>query len=44
MNTRLYQTTNLVKEVLEEKKRARNSDTYLYLQVQINANHNLKIG
>ena len=33
MNTKLYQTTNLVKEVLEEKKRARNSDTYLYLQV-----------
>ena len=33
MNTRLYQTTNLVKEVLEENKRARNSDTYLYLQV-----------
>lgn len=28
MNTRLYQTTNLVKEVLEENKRARNSDTY----------------
>lgn len=34
MNTRmLYQTTALVKEILEENKLARNSDTYLYLQV-----------
>ena len=33
MNTKLYQTTNLVKEILEESTQARNSDTYLYLQV-----------
>ncbi len=33
MNTKLYETTNLVKEILEENKQARNSDTYLYLQV-----------
>ena len=29
----LYQISNLVKEVLEENIQARNSDTYLYLQV-----------
>lgn len=29
----LYQTNKLVKEILENSKRARNSDTYLYLQV-----------
>lgn len=33
MNTKLYETSNLVKKVLEESKQARNSDTYLYLQV-----------
>ena len=35
MNTSkiLYQTTNLVKEILEDSIHARNSDTYLYLQV-----------
>ena len=35
MNTskNLYQTTNLVKEILENSMQARNSDTYLYLQV-----------
>lgn len=35
MNTSkiLYQTSKIVKEILEENKRARNSDTYLYLQV-----------
>jgi hypothetical protein len=30
---KLYETSNLVKKVLEESKQARNSDTYLYLQV-----------
>jgi hypothetical protein len=29
----LYQISKLVKEILENDKRARNSDTYLYLQV-----------
>jgi hypothetical protein len=34
MNTKaLYKITNLVKEILEENIQARNSDTYLYLQV-----------
>lgn len=35
MNTSkiLYQTSKIVKEILENSKRARNSDTYLYLQV-----------
>jgi hypothetical protein len=33
MSTKLYQTTNLVKEILENNIQARNSDTYLYLQV-----------
>lgn len=35
MNTAkiLCQTTKIVKEILENDKRARNSDTYLYLQV-----------
>jgi hypothetical protein len=35
MNTSkiLFQTNKLVKEILENDKRARNSDTYLYLQV-----------
>ena len=35
MNTTkiLYQTSKIVKEILENSKRARNSDTYLYLQV-----------
>ena len=31
--TKLYKTTDLVKEILEESIQARNSDTYLYLQV-----------
>ena len=30
---KLYKTTDLVKEILQESKQARNSDTYLYLQV-----------
>jgi hypothetical protein len=34
MNSKtLFQTKALVKEILEENKLARNSDTYLYLQV-----------
>ena len=31
--TKLYKTTDLVKEILEESIQARNSDTHLYLQV-----------
>lgn len=30
---RLYETSKLVKEILENNIQARNSDTYLYLQV-----------
>lgn len=33
MNKNLYQITKLVKEILENSKPSRNSDTYLYLQV-----------
>ena len=33
MSTRLYETSKLVEEILKENKQARNSDTYLYLQV-----------
>ena len=29
----LYQTSAIVKEILENNRRSRNSDTYLYLQV-----------
>lgn len=31
--TKLYKTTDLVKEILMKNKQARNSDTHLYLQV-----------
>lgn len=33
ISKKLYQTNKLVRAILEEKEKARNSDTYLYLQV-----------
>lgn len=33
ISKKLYQTNKIVQEILEQEERARNSDSYLYLQV-----------